>query len=374
MNDEEMKVLLLSTGESIGGEEIFTRDLALELQNLGYQVSVAPGSPVQRRDLELNGIKVENLDIISRSPVGIIRAARRVGRFVRDQGIEVVHCQAAGPAVIGGINRWMNWSNGTMWLYQGHGIRKRTYRWLPLFLNRLDYSLAVSDYEMIQFIGKGVRRDRITRVHNGIDPDRYSFDPKERESHRKSIRHEFHIPDQSFTFGYVGRLSPEKGCDLLLPAFVKMMDRIPDARLLIVGEGLTRTSLEAEISSSGLENRVTLTGFREDIPEVLCGMDVLLSPSYKETFSLTNLQAMAAGLPIIASDVCGNPEQVIPGYTGALFESGSAEALSEEMIKMFLSTDRAKKGSRGRELVCSYFNKKRMMEEILSYYSKKQIG
>jgi len=369
-----MKVLLLSTGESIGGEEVFTRNLALELQGLDYEVSVAAGSPVQKRDLESRGIEVADLDITSRSPAGIIRAARRVGRFVRDHGIEVVHCQAAGPAVMGGINRWMNWSNGEIWLYQGHGIRERTYRWLPFFLNRLDYSLAVSDYEMIRFIGKGVHRDRIARIHNGIDPEQYSFGPEERQRKRIFIREAFHIPNQSFTFGYVGRLSPEKGCDLLVPAFLKVIDRVAEARLLIVGEGIMRDSMEAEISRNGLENKIILTGFREDIPEVFCGMDVLLSPSYKETFSLTNLQAMAAGLPVIASDVCGNPEQVIPGYTGELFESGSVEGLTEEMIRMFSSTDRALKGIRGSELVSSYFNKKRMMEEILFYYSKKQTG
>jgi glycosyltransferase involved in cell wall biosynthesis len=363
-----MKILLLSTGGGIGGEETFTRNLALGLMKHGHNVRVACGGPLQKKDLENHRVPVANLQISSRIPAGIWRSARNLGRYIRKEGIDLVHCQAAGPVIMGGIIRWMHWTNGTRWYYHAHGLQKGTYRWIPVFLNMLDFTMAVSDYEMIQLVARGVKKEKIARVHNGIDPGIYSVSPEQREKQRREIRKELDLPAGALVYGFVGRLSPEKGCDLLIPAFQRVKDRHEETRLVVVGDGIMRASLEAAIADNRLGDSVILTGFRNDIPKLLCGLDVLLTPSYKETFSLTNLQAMSAGLPLIASDVCGNPEQVVPGYTGILFEPGNPGALAEAMIAMLRRDDRQVLGANGNHVVRTYLNSERMIKEILFYY------
>ena len=365
-----MNILLISTGGHIGGEETFTRNLAIALITRGNQVWVAPGGNVQSNDLMNRHIPIAEIDIKGRSLTGLYKGAKAIRSFVSDNKIEIVHCQAAGPAIMGGIVKKMHWTHGEKWIYHDHGIKRLTYKWLPIFLNNLDLTITNSDYELIKLKSNGVKDSKIVRVHNGIDPNDFSLNDDIRRKYKIEIKTEFGIQDDSYVIGYIGRLSPEKGCNLILPALTKVLEKVSNIKLLVVGDGILRTTMQEEVKQGNLSEKVLFTGFRSDIPKILCGLDTLILPSYTETFSLTTIQAMGAGVPVIASDTGGNPEQIIPNFNGYLFETGSYLDLSRMILEMINNETAKNMGENGKEFVKEYLNTNRMVDEIEFQYKK----
>ena len=365
-----MNILLISTGGHIGGEETFTRNLAMALITRNYKVWVATGGNVQMSDLMKWNIPIANIYIKGRSLTGLYKGAKRIRTFVRENKIDIVHCQAAGPAIMGGIVKKMHWTFGEKWIYHDHGLKKLTYKWLPVFLNSLDLTITNSDYELIKLKSNRVKDARIVRVHNGIDPNEYGFKDDMKRKHQTEIRKEFGVQTDTYLLGYIGRLSPEKGCDLLISAFTKVLENKSNVRLLIIGDGILRSSLEKKVKFFEISEKVIFTGFRSDIPKILSCLNCLILPSYTETFSLTTIQAMGAGIPVIASDTGGNPEQIISNFNGYLFETGNYLDLSKKILKMINSKKDEYMGNNGKLLVEEYLNENRMVNEIEFYYRK----
>lgn len=366
-----MRILLLSTGGHIGGEETFTRNLAKALIERGHDVIAVAGGPVQIKDLNEEDIPIAKIDITKRSALGLMKGAIRLQRYIEDTKPEIIHCQAAGPAIMGGIIRKLGLGKGEKWVYHDHGINQNTYKWLPFFLNSLDLTITCSDLEMIRLKANGVKDESIVRIHSGIVPGDYSFSDEMKRDLRRRYRTEFGIQKEDFLLGYIGRLSPEKGCDLLIPAIKLVLENINQGlRLLVVGDGILRNKLQKESLAFELDKDVIFTGFRTDIPGILTCMDTLVLPSYIETFSLTTLQAMGSGIPVIASDTGGNPEQIIDNFNGLLFETGKTDSLASKIRQMIDRKDRDIMGHNGYLLVEKYLNASRMVDEIEYQYKK----
>ncbi len=363
-----MNILLVSTGGHIGGEETFTKNLANSLLTRGYNVWVAPGGKVQKEDLIKWQIPIADIDIKGRNLKGLFKGANEIKKFVQKNRIDIVHCLAAGPAIMGGFIKKMHWNQGERWIYHGIGINRLTYKWLPVFLNLLDLSIVCSDFELLKFKLNRIKESKIVRVHHGIDHKLYGFENDEKNYNRKEIRNEIGVLEDDFIIGYIGRLSPEKGCDLIIPAFKKVIEKNSSVKLVIVGDGILKNAMQEQVESNHLGDKVVFTGFRDDIPKVLCCLDSLVLPSYMEAFSLTSIQAMGVGIPVIASDAGGNPEQVIPYFNGYLFESGNYDDLSKKIIELTRNEDSKRMGNNGKELVKKYLNNGRMVDEIEFYY------
>ena len=365
-----MNILLASTGNNIGGEETFTRNLALSLLSRGHRVWVAVGGKVPGEDSIRRNIPIADMDIKGRGLISLLKGAREIRKFIREFNIDIVHCQAVGPAIMGGIILKLRWNQGEKWFYHGHGINKYTYKWLPFILNIFDLSITVSDFELIKLKSNGVKDSKIVRVHNGIDPKIFGFEQKEKDINNSKIRTELGIDKNEYIVGYIGRLSPEKGCDLIIPAIKCVLEKKKLIRLVIVGDGVMKNIMKHEVEKSNIGKQVIFTGFRSDIPKVLCCFDSLILPSYMETFSLTTLQAMGVGIPVIASDTGGNPEQVVPNFNGVLFKVGDYIDLSDKIIDIIDNENSIKLGNNGKELIKKYLNEDRMVDEIEFYYKR----
>ena len=370
MKSKILNILLASTGGHIGGEETFTRNLALALIGRGHKIWVAPGGPVQAEDLQRNGIPVAQLAISGRSPWGLLKGALAIKNFVRDNNIDIIHCQAAGPAIMGAISKTLHLSSGKkLWLWHDHGVSQRTYSWLPFFLNRLDQSVANSDYELIKLMGNGVKSEKICRIHNGIDLKLWDLPEDQKQENRCEIRKKYQIPDDAPVWGYVGRLSPEKGCDLFLAAYLKIMRQCPGAYFLIVGDGKMSEELKQSFRNSAFPDHVRFCGFQTEMTRYLSALDVLIMPSYMETFSLTVLQAMALRIPVVGTDVGGNPEQIYPEYDGLLCEKGNADGLADAVLRLLREPEtRHSMGNTGVNIIRGYLNIDRMIDQIEATY------
>ncbi len=214
-------------------------------------------------------------------------------------------------------------------------------RWLPL---RLVFAPSLRRAGRIIAISQAVRRflievekadaGKIEVVLYGIDAD-----ARARAGRPGRFRREIGARTEPIV-GYVGRLTRQKGVDVLLRAFAGVEKRIPDARLVLAGDGPDRPALEELARSLGLR-RVMFLGWRQDITDIMADVSLLAVPSRWEGFGLVALEAMALGKPVVAARVSALPEIVMPEETGLLVSSGSAAELAEALLSLLLDPSRA---------------------------------
>jgi glycosyltransferase involved in cell wall biosynthesis len=172
--------------------------------------------------------------------------------------------------------------------------------------------------------------------------------------------------------GFVGRLVPEKGVSVLLQAFRKVRERLPDARLLIAGDGKEKAHLKSLCSTLGLEPFVDFWGYlpSERLPELWSQIQVQVVPSlWAEPFGLVATEAMAAARPVIASRGGGLEESVMDGETGLLFEPGNVDELTDGLLKLLNNYDLCRKmGKRGLATCLHKLDNTRILKEHLDGY------
>jgi sugar transferase (PEP-CTERM/EpsH1 system associated) len=167
---------------------------------------------------------------------------------------------------------------------------------------------------------------KVHTIRNGVDT--LLFSPHGRDDTRRALG----IPEGSIAIGTVGRLDPVKDHPGLLRAFSRIASD-PRLQLFIAGGGPCQPDLAEEARSLGLARRVHFLGERDDVPRILPGFDIFVLPSLGEGMSNTILEAMATGLPVIATDVGGNPELVLHGVTGLLVEPRSTTSLAAALSR-----------------------------------------
>lgn len=214
----------------------------------------------------------------------------------------------------------------------------------------------------------GVRADRVRRICNGVDTDRFV-----------PVAARGEIPGSPFNdpglvvFGAVGRLQAVKDHANLIRAFGLLVRGNPDAarraRLMIVGGGPLQAELAELLKSEQLEQHVWMAGEQSNIPLMNSGMSVFVLPSLAEGISNTLLEAMASGLPVVATRVGGNAELVVDGETGLLVPSADPAALAGAMAALLADPARAAAfGAAGRARVCAQFSLDAMVGSYLSLY------
>ena len=169
--------------------------------------------------------------------------------------------------------------------------------------------------------------------------------------------------------GLVGRLVPEKGVDVFLRAAALVSGVVPQTRFLVVGDGPLRPDLEHRAAVLGLAGAVTFTGYRSDASHLLSGLDVLAVPSRSDGSPLVVCEAMAAGVPVVASRVGGLPDLVEDGGSGLLVRPGEAEDLARALVSLLLDPESARRlGARGRRLAASRSHE-RLVDRMTQLYA-----
>jgi glycosyltransferase involved in cell wall biosynthesis len=200
-------------------------------------------------------------------------------------------------------------------------------------------------------------------IHNGVDAHRFRDD--DRETGRQALG----MPADAVVVGTVGRLDPVKDQLGLLEAFARLAKTDSRAVLAIVGDGPCREALEARARMPDLAGRVRLYGERHDVPVLLQGLDVFVLPSIAEGISNTILEAMATGVPVVATRTGGNPELVEDAVTGMLVPVGRPEALAEALRAYVTDPHlRALHGKAARQRVLEEFALGRMARRYADLY------
>ena len=211
--------------------------------------------------------------------------------------------------------------------------------------------------------------NRIRVIYHGINPD--EFLPEATEDLRNTLGIPLHNP----LIGFVGRLNIQKGITYILQAFEKVLKRIPETHLLMVGEGDLKEKIETTAKDKGFSNNIHIVGFRDDIPNVMRTIDLLILPSVWEGFGIVLIEAMASQKPCITTDISSMPEIVVNGKTGVVVPPKNAGQLSEAIIDLIGNPSKANKmGIQGRKVVEAKFTLKKMIDQYEQLFSEMQYS
>jgi len=231
---------------------------------------------------------------------------------------------------------------------------------------RMDQLIAVSKMIEQKLVDEGRTATPVRLIYNGVDLSRYDH-----QEPCCTLHEEYGMEPGSQIVGVVARLEPEKGHPTLLDAWPQVLRAVPDAYLLIVGEGSRREALEARARHLRIAHRVVFTGRRDDVPAVTAALDVAVLPSYREAQGLSILEAMALSRPVVASDVGGIPEMITDGVSGLLVPPHDAGALAAAITRLLQDHSLADMiGRAGHDTVHDRFCIQLMVDAIEAIYDE----
>jgi glycosyltransferase involved in cell wall biosynthesis len=360
---EPVRLLLVVDSLEVGGAERHVVDLAAALSLRAHEVTVACSVPGDLSGLleEANVPVRPLLDQLVKRRVSAAYA-RGLRRLVKEERFDLVHAHiyasaaAAAIATVGtGVPLVVTEHTEAGW----RGRRARLVsRW---FCRRASQVIAVSGAVRRRLVQQDdVPPEKIAVIPNAVpaSPEKGPGAPPLQDELRDGP-----------LVGVVARLQPEKGVATFLKAVARVAKVVPRARFIVAGDGPLRAELEALVGRLGLEQNVYFLGFRSD-PRALIGLlDVLVVPSHTEGAPLVVLEAMAAGVPVVASAVGGIPDQVRHGEDGLLVPPGDPAALGDAVLELLGDPGLARRmGAAGSRKAATDFSHATMVERAVKVY------
>jgi len=323
------KVAFVIWSLGLGGAEQVVIRLASALDRERFEPIICCLNELGQFAPQAQAAGVEVVAFHKRGPVDL-RMLRAMAAFFRDRGIQVVHTHLWGAQVWGRIAARMAGATCIVATEHNVDVWKRAYH---LAIDRLlapitHHLVAVSREVEAFYETRGVGRSRWQVIYNGIDTSL----PPVRE--RCRAYEELGIPGGCTVIGIIGRLVPAKAPDVFLEAMAIVAREWTQSRFLVVGDGPLRESTAARAAELGIAEQTIFAGVRQDVPQLLRGMDVLVFSSTREGLSIAMLEAMAAGVPVVATRVGGNPELIDSEESGFLVPVGDARALAERVLDL----------------------------------------
>lgn len=360
------RIMHITTSLNVGGLETFLLEL-LRLTNREcfspYVCTMTSGGQLVGEFEEL-GIPISVLS----QRAGLDYAMPfRMASLLRRQQIDLVHTHNVSPWLYGLIAAKM--ARVHHLVHTEHSnvpeLQKKLYRVEKFLSYGTDFIIADSTVVNVHLIkAQGIAPERVKTIYNGIDEQKYGG-----RSKRAKTRSELGIGPEENVIGTVGRLVPIKNHAGLLKAFSKVQREFCNVKLLIVGDGELRASLESQAQILELDHRVLFLGSRRDVPRLLQAMDVFVLSSFSEGLPISLLEAMASGLPIVATDVGGNREVIGDDEAGVLVPADSDEHLAAG-IRMFLARPelRREKGCAAQQRVRERFSLRKTVRRYEEIY------
>ncbi|MDL0128081.1 glycosyltransferase family 4 protein [Halobacterium salinarum] len=366
---ERPRVFHLITRLLKGGAEAKTIATVRGLDD--YEFTVGYGAEYDQDQVDLlerNGIETERFSLIRHyNPVTTVPAVLSLARYLRREEFDIVHTHSTEAGIIGrfaaalaGVPHVVHTVHGVPFADDRNGVLNRFVlaceRRAATYTDRI---VTNADVIADEYLERGIgTRDQYTTVYSGVDLDGFA-DAEPAED----------LPGERPRVVMVGRLADGKGHEVLLDAVESLKDF--QGSVCIVGDGPLSDSLEVQIDERGLAEDAFLTGFRDDVPRVLAASDVLVLPSFREGTPRVITEAMASGLPVVATDIAGIPEQVEDGENGYLVSTGDSGALAERLEELLADGElRERMGARGLERA-EQFSVEAMVEELGEVYQER---
>lgn len=357
---------LITRADAIGGAAIHVRDLAVRLMADGHEPIVATGGVGVYSDmLEASGIQHYNLRWLRRSldPVSDLRGVIEVRQFLREVRPALLHAHSSKAGVVGRIAAR---TSGVPVIFTAHGwsftegvppMQRALYKAIDrITVPFAAQVISVSEFDRQLALKNRVgHADRIATVHNGM-PDITSD----------------MLADPGVTpprLIMVARFEPQKDHETLLRALATLRD-LPWT-LSLVGDGPLSERMSALAAETGIKERIDFCGYRPAVAELLAESQIFVLASNWEGLPLTIVEAMRAGLPVVASDVGGVAELIDEGATGYLVSPRSAAALAAALRPLIADAElRRRLGSAGRRRYTASFTFEHMYRKTMAVYDR----
>jgi len=229
-----------------------------------------------------------------------------------------------------------------------------------------DKIIAVSDEIREEKIERQhISPDKVVTILNGADSD--TFSPTLGDENY--LHEKFNIPKRVPAIGVVARLEPHKGHIYLIKSMHLIVDKVPNIRLLFIGEGWYEQELRKAVYNHHLEKYIIFTGFQREIPKVLSGLNAVILPSLYESTNLSLIEAMLMEKPVVASAIPSHVKMIQDGINGYLVKPGNVEGLANAVITLLKDNQQASiMGKNGREIALQKFSLDRMCKEMEDLY------
>ena len=378
-----MKVLHVITRLDRGGSSESTLLTAIGLAREGYEVTVATGPtstmPAQYEgEAKEAGVRFVSIPHLVRAlnPLRDILALGSLFRLLRARRFDIVHTHTSKAGILGRLAACL--ARVPVLVHTPHGHIFYGYFNLPLtrvfiLLERLaarstDRIITLSQRGKEEHVAFGIAPpEKFTVIHSGIGLA---------EGERKTIgifqkKQELGIPEKAPVIGTAGRLVPIKGHRYLLSAFSQVRKALPQAILLLGGDGPLRKELEKQARQLRVSEGIRFLGWREDLGEIITLMDVFVLPSLNEGMGRVLVEAQLQGKPAVASRVGGIPDIVGEGETGLLVPPHDPDSLARAIMHLLSNPEVARRmGTHGKQKALANFSEKSAREKTKALYEE----
>jgi glycosyltransferase involved in cell wall biosynthesis len=304
-------------------------------------------------------------------------ALRQLEKILREQKPDLVHTHSGKAGILGrlaarraGVPVILHHIHGPSFgPFQG-GVANWTFTAAERHAARVTTHFVCSAQAMTRlYLAAGIGRpEMFTRVFSG-----FPVDPFLNATNDPALRGRLGLGENHFVIGKIARLFKLKGHADLLAAFQKILPQLPQARLLLVGDGALRNEIENQVRATGLQGKVIFTGLMPpgDVPRYVGIMDCLAHLSSREALSRALPQALAAGKPVVAYDFDGADEVCLEGETGFVVRTGDTTAVAQRLLQLAADAPlRERLGRRGQQFVRDNFAVEQMVDKLYALYLK----
>ena len=342
------RVLRILTRLNVGGPALHVANLAEGLKNqYDHLLVVGEVLPTEGSmdhlfaDSSIHWVKISDFKV-SFKLWDDMSAFWKLFKIIREFKPHIVHTHTTKAGAYGRLAAWMNRVPVVVHSVHGHmlggygGIR-RLYPYVERLLGiGTDALCAVSDSVKRDLVQQSVfRKDKVHVIPLGLKLDSFV---QARSDRQGQLRQKYRLLSEKLV-GIVGRLAPVKNHLLFLEAVTLVQRECPDAHFMIFGDGELRQSLEKRVRELGIENNVTLCGWERDTESIYADLDVLVCSSLNEGTSVSVIEALAAGVPVVSTNVGGMSDVLSKGEYGKLVPSEDASELAKAVIQVIGSSD-----------------------------------
>jgi len=346
---KSLRVLHIASGKFGGGASVIL-SLADMAREHGLFTDVLTNCPQFEEICTARGIGVVRFEGIVRPirPHKDLLAALRLKRIIQGR-YEVVHAHGSKGGAVGRLAA--KWAHIPAVLYTAHGFAfhefsSKSKTWAIAVTERImarccDKIIVVNEFDRQRALELGIcSSEKMVTIYNGIPQSRLDSG---RQSNRQELLNELKVPSDSFLCAFVGRLAPQKGLKFLIEAMaiIKSRMQIPPVHLALIGEGELESEIRQHCQILGVSDRVHLLGFKSDCMRWTGGCDLFLLSSLWEGHSITLLEAMGLGRPIVATNIKGNRETITHGEDGLLVPPADSNALANVIMQLATNPQQA---------------------------------
>jgi glycosyltransferase involved in cell wall biosynthesis len=388
---EQVRVLRVIGRLNVGGPALHVAYLTAGLAERGYDTMLVAGSLASGEDsmafvAERLAVPVVQIDELHRdvSPLWDAFAVVRLARLIRAERPLILHTHTAKAGAVGRVAALLAGDARppiVVHTFHGHVLRgyfdplrtagfRRVERWLARASTAL---VAVSPQVRDELVALDVAPpQRFAVVRLGIELQERIVSKADQRTERRRM---LGIPRDSFAVGWIGRMTPVKRLGAVLSAFARLLETGVDARLCLVGDGPDREWVERRAHELGIMRHTVFLGYQEDVGPLYAALDALVLPSRNEGTPVSAIEALAAGLPVVATRVGGVPDVVRDGIDGFLVDPRRRGELVDRLARLAADPHlRARMGTAGRERVLARYAVERLIDDVDSLYRSLLAG